>query len=284
MNWPAQGVHEGVPFATYRADDVTTADDAETIKSKAVSKSMICAFSPDPAAWKAAPPRTTTKAMQAGSLFDCLLTEPDEMENRFVVSPFDSFRTNEAKVWKAEVEASGVSVITGDDIKTAHAQLAAVMAKPESRNIIENSRKQVAFRYNTKHGFASKGLIDLAPNNDDCLVDLKTCEPRALDSQRSLQKHIAQWGYHIQAGSYCEGMSIASGAEIFRFKFIFVSSAPPFRVAVIELPLAAILFGADQYRAGVAKFANCIKTNTWPSIWDGEVELDLPQYAYTESE
>ena len=153
--------------------------------------------------------------------------------------------------------------------------------KPESRNIIENSRKQVAFRYDTKHGFASKGLIDLLPDSD-YICDLKTCEPRALESVRSLQKHIFQWGYHIQAGSYCDGLSIASGIEIHRFKFIFVSSSAPFRVAVIELPLSAIIFGADQYRAGVSKFAECINADTWPSIWDGEMELDLPDYAYNE--
>ena len=279
--WPAQGIHEGVPFDVYRADDITTADDSTSVIGKAVSKSMITNFMPDPSAWKASPPKTTTKAMQAGSLFDCLLTDPLSFGDRFAISPFDSFRTKEAREWKAEAEADGVSVITDEDLATARDQISAVLAKPESRKIIESSRKQVAFRYDTKHGFASKGLIDLAPDGD-YLADLKTCEPRALESIRSLQKHIFQWGYHIQAGSYCDGWSIASGEEIHRFKFIFVSSSAPFRVAVIELPLAAIIFGADQYRAGVTKFAECINSDSWPSIWDGEIELDIPEYGYSE--
>jgi len=31
MNWPSPGVHESVPFATYRADDITQADDRNTV-------------------------------------------------------------------------------------------------------------------------------------------------------------------------------------------------------------------------------------------------------------
>jgi len=106
----------------------------------------------------------------------------------------------------------------------------------------------------------------------------------ALESQRSLARHIFDWGYHIQAGAYCEGFSLASGSDRTRFKFIFVTSKPPFRVAVVELPFAAIMLGADQYRAGMARFAECLERNQWPSIWDCEVELDLPEYAYTQNQ
>jgi hypothetical protein len=61
-----------------------------------------------------------------------------------------------------------------------------------------------------------------------------------------------------------------------------VTSKPPHRVAVVELPMAAVIFGADQYAAGINRFAECLESNRWPSIWDGEVEIDLPEYAYTE--
>jgi len=280
--WPTPGIHEGIPFATYRADDIRQSDNAETIKGKAVSKSLIVDFMADPAAWKASPPKATSSAMAAGSLLDCMLTTPHEFAERYAVSPYDSFRTNEAKAWRDEMEASGVEVVTQDKIDHANAQVASIMAHDAARKLFHGSRRQVAFRHGTKYGFASKGLIDIVPTDTDTLVDLKTCQPSALESRRSLQRYIFDWEYHIQAGAYCEGYSIASGNERTRFKFIFVASSAPFRVAVIELPLAAILFGADQYRAGLAKFSECVESDRWPSIWDGEHTLDLPDFAYTE--
>ena len=282
--WPSPGIHESVPFSIYRSDDITQADDAATVRGKAVSKSLITDFIPDPSAWKSSPPKRVTAAMRGGSLFDTLLTEPLKLESRFVVSEHDDFRSNESKAWKAEMEAAGMTVIKQAEMDAARAQFAAVTSKPEAMALIKGARMQVAFRHPTKYGFDSKGLIDLVPMNDDMLVDIKTCESGALESKRALQRHIFEWGYHIQAGAYCDGWAMAGGNERIRFKFIFVTSKPPFRVAVIELPLAAILLGADQYRAGCAKLAECIETDRWPSIWDGEVALDLPEYAYTESE
>ena len=282
MNWPSQGIHEGLPFATYRADDIRQSDNAETIKGKAVSKSLIVDFMADPAAWKASPPKSTSSAMAAGSLLDCMLTTPHEFADRYTVSPYDSFRTNEAKAWRDEMEQSGVEVVTQDKIDHANAQVVAIMAHDAARKLLRGSLRQVAFRHKTKYGFDSKGLIDIMPSDAETLVDLKTCQPSALESRRSLQRYIFDWEYHIQAGAYCEGFSIASGCERTRFKFIFVTSSAPFRVAVIELPLAAIMFGADQYRAGLKRFAECMESDRWPSIWDGEQTLDLPDYAYTE--
>lgn len=282
MNWPAPGIHESVPFATYRADDIKQTDDKHSVIGKAVSKSLIVDFMDDPAAWKASPPKISTKAMRAGSLLDCLLTTPGEMKSRYVVSPYDSFRTNEAKAWRVEMEESGAEVVTQDQIDLAHAQVDRIMSHPSAAKLLKGSRRQVAFRHKTKYGFDAKGLIDIEPEDTETLVDLKNCEPRALESLRSLQRYMMEWDHHIQAGSYCEGYSIASGAERTKFKFIYITSVKPLRVAVIELPMAAILFGADQYRAGMAKFAECLESDRWPSIWDCEVTLDLPEYAYTE--
>ena len=280
MAWPKSGVHTGIPFDVYRSCDITQRDTWETVKGKSVSKSLICSFIEDAAAWKSAPPKETTAAMQAGSLFDCLLTEPHTYKDRFVLSEYAEFRTNESKAWKAEMESAGLVVIKPEQLNTAKAQYDAVWAKPEAAKLMNGAQFQVAFRHDTKHPFGSKGLIDILPDDGETIVDLKTCQAGALESRRSLAKHIYDWMYHVQAGAYCEGYAIACGEERTRFKFIFVSSTPPFRVAVIELPFRAISFGSDIYRMGVARFAECLESNTWPSIWDGEVELDVPEYAY----
>jgi len=245
---------------------------------------MITSFIKDPWAWRNAPSREKTAAMTAGSLLDCLLTEPHLFDTRYALSEYAEFRTKESKEWRSAMEESGVCIIKQDQLDTAQAQLDAIKAKPEAAALLDGARFQVAFRHKTAYPFASKGLIDILPNDGETIVDLKTCAASALESKRSLRRYILDWMYHVQAGAYCEGYSIASGEERSRFKFIFVSATPPHRVAVVELPFAAISFGADIYRNGAKRFNDCLEQNYFPSIWDGETELDLPEYAYTEHE
>lgn len=282
MSWPDNGIHKGVPFGIYRSDDIRRDDTWATAKDKAVSKSLIIDFMSDPGTWRRGVHKETTAAMGFGSLVDCLLLEPEKFATRYALSPFDSFRSKAAQEWRDEMAAGGVEVMAEDKYESAKTAISAVLDHPEAARLLNSSRNQVAFRHMTPHGLASKGLIDIVPTDDDTLVDLKTCSQSAMEDRRSLARHIFDWGYHIQAGAYLDGWNEASGQERERFKFIFVTSSAPFRCAVVEIPYAAILLGAQQYLAGVKKFADCLQRDVWPSQWDGLVELDLPEYAYTE--
>jgi hypothetical protein len=275
-------IKQNIPFSLYRADDISQKDTWKTVHDKAVSKSLICDFIEDPAAWKSSGKKVATKAMKAGSILDCLLTEPDQFHNRYIMSRYDKFQSNESKAWKQEMEDAGVEVLKQSEFDEAQAQVIAIKNKPEAAALMKGADFQVAFRHKTKHPFDNKGLIDILPPDKETIVDVKKCVSSALESKRALRKYIYDWSYHIGAGAYCDGFSVASGEERTRFKHIFVGDKPPYRVAVVELPIAAIMFGADIYRNGVNRFATCLETNHWPSIWDGEVELDLPEYAYNE--
>ena len=278
--WPTQGVHHGVPFDVYRACDMSNADTLETCRNKSVSKSLIVDFLKDAAMWRNKPRKVTTAAMRAGSLFDCLLSDPASFDDRYTLSKFKQFKSNEAKAWRAEMEANGTEIIKPDQLATAQAQMAAIYAKPEAAALLDGAQFQVAFRHKTKHPFWSKGLIDVLPAEPGVLVDIKTCAPQFLESKRALQRHMMEFSYHVQAGCYAEGYSFAADDDRHRFKFIFVGSGAPYTVAVVELPLAAILYGAKLYRDGVNKLGECLADDAWRSMWDGEVELDLPEYAY----
>jgi len=281
--WPDNGIHEAVPFSIYRSDDINQADTWETAQGKAVSKSLITDFITDPGTWKASKKKETTASMGFGSLVDCLLLEEDKFETRYAISPYPDFRKKEAQEWRDEMQSSGVEIVTEDRLASAHDACEAVRNHYAAAALLYGSQSQVAFRHKTRYGIASKGLVDIVPLAEDTLVDLKTCSQTALESKRSLQRYIYDWSYHIQAGAYLDGWNVASGEDRTRFKFIFVTNTEPFRCAVVELPLAAILLGAQQYQSGVARFVDCLERNTWPSQWDGEIELDLPEYAYTEN-
>ena len=57
-----------------------------------------------------------TAAMQWGSLVDCLATTPELLAESVAVSPFDSYRTKEARDWRdAELAAKRI-LATKDDL------------------------------------------------------------------------------------------------------------------------------------------------------------------------
>lgn len=280
MNWPAPGIHEGLSFATYRADDITQADTIQTVAGKAVSKSLMIDFAKDAKAWKQSVRKKASAAMKSGSLFDCILTTPEAFDRHYIVSPYDDFRTGAAKEWRALQESCGMVVIKQSELDLAGEQLRAVMDHPEAAKLIMGSRKQVAFRHETAYPFDAKGLVDIVPGRGDMLVDIKTCQSSALNSRWALSRHMMDWGYHWQAGGYCQGWSEATGVEVFQFAFVFISSTPPFTVAVIEMPLSDILEAAKLYNEAMERFDQCLKSNIWPGKWDGVVKLGVPEQAW----
>jgi len=63
-------------------------------------------------------PRSSTPAMALGTALHTLLLEPERFADQFVPAEYTSFRSKEAKAWKAEVEAAGKTVLAtepGDD-------------------------------------------------------------------------------------------------------------------------------------------------------------------------
>jgi len=165
--WPDNGIHENVPFAIYRSDDINQSDTWETAQGKAVSKSLITDFLADPDTWKASKKKETTASMGFGSLVDCLLLETDKFESRYCVSPYSDFRKKEAQEWRDEMAAAGVEIVTEDKLAAAQDACDAIRNHDAAAAILYGAKTQVAFRHKTRHGLASKGLIDIVPLAED---------------------------------------------------------------------------------------------------------------------
>jgi hypothetical protein len=101
--------------------------------------------------------------MTLGSLVHALCFTPDALETEYAVSPFDSFRTNEAKTWKADMELAGRKVITQDQHEEA----------TDIADCVMNT--DLLFRFGERDyevqveaemlGVTVKGMIDIAPKH-----------------------------------------------------------------------------------------------------------------------
>ena len=137
-------------------------------------------------------PRVATPAMLKGSLTDHLLFGT---ELAYVVSPFDEFRSKEAKEWREQQREAGIAIFTSDVMNEVRAMVEAVQAHPAAQEILRAGRSQVALTSEIA-GVNCKGLLDWVPDEIASIADLKTTEDA---SPEAFARHIVNMGYDAQA-------------------------------------------------------------------------------------
>ena len=224
--------------------------DKDNLMAGPISCSMIKSFDVNPYAWYVAPEFVPTAAMKLGSLYDAALTDPEALESMidlpsplepFQVLPFDSLRTNAAKVWKKAAESDGFRVMTqkqaDDEINELDEKRQLVISKinhvkagadvvrnhPIAGKILDGAEFQVGI-VGDIGGIPAKCLLDILPSIEgdysETIFDYKTIST-GLDDE-SIRKVIGRLRYHWQAGFYRTMLNNVSEDRICdEFGFIF---------------------------------------------------------------
>tara|TARA_R110000765_G_scaffold414795_1_gene515508 strand:- start:3169 stop:4044 length:876 start_codon:yes stop_codon:yes gene_type:complete len=221
-----------------------------------------------------------TPAMSWGSLVDCLVTSPDDFENQFVMSPFDSFRTKEAKQWKEDCTQD---IVTVDMVAKAKGAAAILTGGHKvAAEIIERSQTQVVLLNKIQHPASEKtvnmkALLDFAPEGVDYLADLKTCHDFTANG---FEKAIGNYGYHVQAAHYLSMWNMQHpDDQRDRFLIIWQDSAAPYEVAVTEIPGADIADGADLFNHLLGRIVRAADKDDWPMQYTKPILLGRAAYA-----
>lgn len=145
---------------------------------------------------------TASDAMNAGSLLDCLLFEPDTLKDKFLVT--EKIRRAGAE-WKAvQVEAAGRAIIWTEDHEQAQYEADLVRLDPvvKSLKLYENA-VAVQELIDTAHPkyphIRHKGVIDA--RTDTCVWDLKRLS--RFDPHRAKWSIIGDY-YHLQGRIYTQ--------------------------------------------------------------------------------
>lgn len=239
--------------------------------------------------WRQNNPMTTTPAMMFGTLVHALtLSNYEEAEDPYafttvevdpgvIVAPFDSFRSADAKKWKAEQEAAGLAPVSQSAYQTlvekAQATNEAWQAKQDDaharawvlahavhdhdvagRILSEPGQAEVVVS-GTYDGARLKGRIDWLPD-DGPIVDLKTARNVGL---RAMSNALDSFGYATQLAHY--GL-LADRVE--RPYIIAVRNEQRPAVAVYRLGQATwdAALRATERAWGI--YATCIATGEWP--------------------
>lgn len=153
--------------------------------------------------------KTTTAAMKAGSLLDCLLFEPHKLEDRFLIIPKVSRATKEGKAIfeQAQEVANGREIITDDQF--AEAKFLDTCIRYNSTVAFHgllnpdffNFQVPVSFKYG---GFDHKGIKDADGTRRDgqkVIWDLKRMGSRS--GEQLVRSQIRNNLYDLQAAIYC---------------------------------------------------------------------------------
>ena len=98
-------------------------------------------------------------------------------------------------------------------------------------------------------------------------------------SPRKFAKAMDDFGYHIAAAHYGEGIKQIFGKYPSGFVFVVVEKDEPHTVSLYYPEPEDIERGRNQMRQAINLFAACLKRNQWPGYADQPMQVGLPIYA-----
>ena len=273
------GMTLGVPNNTYHAD------------RKAVSSTWLKIISQKTPfhlrSYLDSPPAAATPALIMGSAVDCLIFEPDNFRDHFVVAPECDRRTTAGKATWAEVQAEAGSrkqVLKMSEHLEALQTAASVRSNPVMGRVLQRGVAQPTFVWNDPvTGMLCKCRPDWYDEEDGTIYDLKT----AIDaSPAGFAKAVANYGYHIQQAFYSDGLRVL-GHKVRRFVF-GVQEKPDGRhtqqadarlMAFYQLSEEDDDAGRDAYSSALAAISFCQFNDEWAGYTNDIVTLSRPSWA-----
>jgi hypothetical protein len=228
-----------------------------------------------------------TEAMQYGSMFHCLVLEPEDFANRFHVLDDRDIciqiggakprATNAYKAWYATAmqEAGNKTLVETDDFLAAQIAANNVLFNRASSKVLDMaSEREKPIEWEFKN-FKFKGFKD--GDGEKIIFDLKTC---ADANPKKFQRDIVDKGYYLQAAMY-----LYAGGEQKDYYIIAVDKKNG--VSVHKLEMALIQHGMDEYNDILDKFNHCILKDAWNQSFDfysdrfdGTFMCEKPAYLY----
>lgn len=265
MTWPAPGIYRDIRPADYFA---LTEIDGKIVRSNSTLK----AFDADPALFNSGYRKAPTKAMNRGSLFDCLLTSPARFDEDFVISPHDKFQSTAAKEWK---ERQTKTIVTSAEMESAVAIIKAIQSDRRWLEITEGDCGfQVAMRCDF-NGNPFKGLVDILPDKDgpygDAIVDVKRLGQT--ETLADVLRECRKFCYNQQGGLY-RGMARTLGEKRNRFLLFIVPQKGPITPCVLDLGENMLATGAHAIMRMDARMTECEASGIWPGRFDGVKRID----------
>lgn len=278
-----------IPEIGIEAVPVFGLHDHEYRSMEGISQSLLKEFAAEktPAHFKTREPFKGTKDTEFGTVLHVAVLEPERLPSAYHLQP-DTYEAKtkagtETRQWHGGAEFCKEWIKTHSDRAVLDSEAAAkispmvesIKSQSQFSALLENGQREVSwFKRDAETGLVVKCRTDVIAtdsNNITIIGDIKKTR-RGFASEEDVQKTVVDFGYHIQAASY---MAI-TGAS--RFIFCFVEDEPPFASNLVELDFEAIAIGLSEWRDILSRYAECVKSNSWPSYKPGIKVVGLPTW------
>lgn len=210
-------------------------------------------------------PGERTKALDFGKAFHLVASQPELAEELIVTSPFDSFRTKEAKAWKAEQLEAGRLILDGKDQARLDRMVGNLHTHPVWAGLFEGAKVEQTILFEFM-GHECRARLDLMA--DGVILDLKSC---LAPDPRAFQQAVRKFRYDVQAYWYKRAYE-ALGLPPPAFLFVAVGKSAPHSVAFYELSLDYML----KAERDVLRALEGIAAGNWRADWESGVNTLEP--------
>lgn len=226
-------------------------------------------------------PPKPTDAMELGTAIHMAILEPARFAAEYVRAPKCDRRTTIGKAQWSEFEDAhkGRNYLSGDEWEQCEGMAEAVSKHQLANDLLYGEgRNEVSVIWNDQGtGMLCRARLDRFKRYLGCsyVIDIKST---ADASPAAFQRQVARLGYHIQTAFYLDGLeTLAPGKR--RFLNIAIETTAPFGIIVYEMDPDTLAEGRACYRRYLAEWAECKRTNIWPSYPGGIYPLSLPRWA-----
>ncbi len=264
------GIYRDINKSDYLSDPCERPSLSTSIAKLLISRSPMHAWSAHPRGGNVR--SDPTAPMIRGTILDSLLLGGD---SELVESPYDEYRTNEAKAWKAATFAKGQIPIKSAEFQQAKRAARGIRERLEQKGIILDGENQLTLVW--KEGDVwCRGRPDHWKKEIATIYDLKIVDDA---SNESVQRKMLDFGYDIQYAAYTRGFAgqIPELEGRLIMKFIFAEPEPPYAVNIKAVDGTMKTLGNWKWETAVKEWGIGLETGHWRGYDDAPVSA--PAYA-----
>lgn len=220
-------------------------------------------------------PFLPSEQMRQGSVVDCMITEPEKFNLRYVVAPKCDRRTKAGKAVWAEAQAEAAEkcaqVISEDWEFNAKRIAEKLLSDPVASLYLRGQGQDPHFWTDHDHDIECRYLPDMEDPGKGLLVDLKKSRSA---NPRLFARQSYSLGYDIQVAHYAEGYRDRYGEYPRQIVLLAYEWEWPHNFSVNIISDALLEEGRRRREEAICVLKECRRSDDWPS-WGVQV-MDVP--------
>ncbi len=227
-------------------------------------------------------PQEDTPALVLGKQIHTAVLEPGKYLSRYYPLPEKYNRSTKAgkeehAFHEEKAKAAGQQLISPDSHEICQKIAEGVRSHPSASFLFDlpGLVEKSFYWTDPETGVLCKVRPDKLVKFNDKLVilDLKSTSDA---SHRAFQRDAFNYGYHISAEFYRQGVAAVSGQEIGAFIFAAYEKESPFACAFFDADSEMLAHAQKEIKTLLRQYADCLAADEWPGYPEDIQPLSLP--------